>query len=340
MSKELEKISSFRYQLATAETYEDIKDIDNKASVLAELLKRDKFSLEKQNELGIFRIQLEEKKGKWLLDNFPHGGINKYNKSDEGTSSEPSSMPVDKHESSRARLIVNAKPEHKTQIINTIIKSGDVVTPGKVEKELKRNVKENKQREKKEIYQEAILKEPKSNMYVDIHNTDKKFRIVYADPPWEYNDKQDIPNLGGAKKHYSTMSVNELNSLPIKKITEKDSILFLWITSPNLDLFPDLMSSWGYQYKTSFVWDKMKHNMGHYNSVRHEFLLIGGKGKSTPDEKKLFDSVVSIERTEKHSEKPEWFAEMIDTLYTHGNRIELFSRNSKRKGWYFWGNES
>jgi len=100
------------------------------------------------------------------------------------------------------------------------------------------------------------------------------------------------------------------------------------------------MQAWGYEYKTSYVWDKIKHNMGHYNSVRHEFLLIGGKGKSTPDEKKLFDSVVSIERTEKHSEKPEWFAEMIDTLYTHGNRIELFSRNSKRNGWNFWGNES
>ena len=133
MSNELEKISSFRYQLAIAETYEDIKDIDNKASVLAELLKRDKFSLEKQNELGMFRIQLEEKKGKWLLDNFPHG-INQHTRG--GSGGEPPKMPVDKHESSRARRITNAKPEYKTQIINTIIKSGDVVTPGKVEQEM------------------------------------------------------------------------------------------------------------------------------------------------------------------------------------------------------------
>jgi len=341
MSNELEKISSFRYQLAIAETYEDIKDIDNKASVLAELLKRDKFSLEKQNELGIFRVQLEEKKGKWLLDNFPHGA-DRGNQHTGGKvqSANLAKMPVDKHESSRARRITNAKPEYKTQIINTIIKSGDVVTPGKVEQELKRNEKENKQREKKETYQEAILKEPKSNMYIDIYNTDKKFRIIYADPPWEYNDPQNNPNLGGAKKHYSTMNINDLCSLPIKDISEKDSVLFLWVTSPKLDMFNALMQAWGYEYKTSYVWDKIKHNMGHYNSVRHEFLLIGGKGKSTPDEKKLFDSVVSIERTEKHSEKPEWFAEMIDTLYTHGNRIELFSRNPKRNGWNFWGDES
>jgi len=138
MSNELEKISSFRYQLAIAETYEDIKDIDNKASVLAELLRRDKFSLEKQNELGIFRVQLEEKKGKWLDDNFPHGTDRKSEKIKVPSENLDRKMPVDKHESSRARRITNAKPEYKTQIINTIIKSGDVVTPGKVEKELKK----------------------------------------------------------------------------------------------------------------------------------------------------------------------------------------------------------
>jgi len=337
MSKELEKISGFRHKLAIAETIEDIKKLENIGAVYAEFLKRGEMSLEKQNELGIFRIEIEEKKGKWLDDNFPHGVRSDRRVSQGATLKE---MPVDSHESSRARRITNAKHEYKAQIINAIIKSGDVVTPGKVERELIRNDKEDKQREKNETYQEAILKEPKSNMYIDIYNTDKKFRIIYADPPWEYNDPQNNPNLGGAKKHYSTMNINDLCSLPIKDITEKDSVLFLWVTSPKLDMFNALMQAWGYEYKTSFVWDKMKHNMGHYNSVRHEFLLIGGKGKSTPDEKKLFDSVVSIERTEKHSEKPEWFAEMIDTLYTHGNRIELFSRNPKRNGWNFWGNES
>ena len=25
--------------------------------------------------------------------------------------------------------------------------------------------------------------------FVDIFNTDKKYNIVYADPPWSYNDK-------------------------------------------------------------------------------------------------------------------------------------------------------
>ena len=81
----------------------------------------------------------------------------------------------------------------------------------------------------------------------------------------------------------------------------------------------------------------MKHNWGHYVSVRHEHLLICVKGSCTPDIKELYDSVISIEKT-RHSEKPAYFRELIDKLYTHGNRIELFAREVA-PGWDSWGNE-
>ena len=99
------------------------------------------------------------------------------------------------------------------------------------------------------------------------------------------------------------------------------------------------MKAWGFDYKTSFVWDKVKHNMGHYNSVRHEFLLIGGRGKSAPDVQKLYDSVQVIERTDNHSEKPLQFLEIIDELYVHGERIELFARKAQKTNWSYWGDE-
>ena len=67
-------------------------------------------------------------------------------------------------------------------------------------------------------------------------------------------------------------------------------------------------------------------------------MLIAGHGKSTPDVKELHDSVISIERTG-HSEKPEYFRELIDKLYPSGNRIELFARK-KAKGWETWGAEA
>lgn len=50
-----------------------------------------------------------------------------------------------------------------------------------------------------------------------------------------------------------------------------------------------------------------------------------------PDNKKLFDSVQSIERSE-HSEKPDEFREIIDTLYTQGRKLEMFARET-RDGW-------
>jgi len=166
----------------------------------------------------------------------------------------------------------------------------------------------------------------------------QKFQVIYADPPWSYNDKCDSGAIqsGGVDKHYPTMSINEICELPISDLAEDDSVLFLWTTSPLLEDSFLVINAWGFNYKASFIWDKIKHNMGHYNSVRHEFLLIATRGSCTPDNMKLFDSVQSIERTE-HSKKPHEFYEIIETLYS-GSKIELFARNI-RDGWSSWGNE-
>lgn len=168
------------------------------------------------------------------------------------------------------------------------------------------------------------------------------YRVIYADPPWSYNDKQGgsiSDSYGGAEKHYPSMSISELCDLPIKEMTNDDAVLFMWVTSPLLQEGFKVIESWGFKYKSAFIWDKVKHNMGHYNSVRHELLLICTRGSCVPDEAKLFDSVQSIERTNKHSEKPEEFRTIIDTLYKHGKKIELFARGNIPNGWNTWGNE-
>ena len=164
-----------------------------------------------------------------------------------------------------------------------------------------------------------------------------KYRIIYADPPWRY-DADFMDKYGHAESHYKTMTIDELCDLPIADLTQPDAVLFLWVTSPKLEYAFDIIKAWGFKYKTSFIWDKVGHNFGYYNSVRHEFLLIAGKGSSTPDEKKLYDSVVTIEKSKIHSEKPEYFREIIDFLYPVGNRIELFAR-SQHEGWDSWGAE-
>lgn len=174
----------------------------------------------------------------------------------------------------------------------------------------------------------------KRNESIDVS---EKYRVVYADPPWKYgNTMPDYFVEQG--DHYPLMTLNEICALPVKEICENNSVLFLWVTSPILEDSFKVINAWGFKYKSSFVWDKIKHNMGHYNSVRHELLLICVKGSCQPDVRKLFDSVQSIERTE-HSKKPNEFREIIDTIYPNGKRVELFAREAA-PGWETWGNQS
>ena len=102
------------------------------------------------------------------------------------------------------------------------------------------------------------------------------------------------------------------------------------------------MNAWGFEYKASFIWDKVHHNYGHYNSVRHEFLLICTRGSCLPQNKKLDDSVISIERTAEHSEKPPHFRKLIDKMYPPKgiDRVELFARGKVPGHWRVWGKEA
>lgn len=174
---------------------------------------------------------------------------------------------------------------------------------------------------------------------------DAKYRVIYADPPWNYGDNRlglAGENTGGAytaaETHYPVMTITDLCALDVRSIVEENAVLFLWVTSPLLDECWPVIKAWGFTYKSSFVWDKVGHNFGHYNSVRHEFLLVCTRGSCLPDVPELVDSVVSIEKTREHSAKPAAFREMIDKLYPHGKRIELFAR-AAADGWDRFGNE-
>jgi len=164
-----------------------------------------------------------------------------------------------------------------------------------------------------------------------------QYRVIYADPPWSYGNTQ--PDYHTEQRdHYPVMPLKAICELPVKSLALPDAVLFLWVTSPVLEESFQVVKAWGFKYKASFVWDKVQHNMGHYNSVRHEFVLVCTRGACMPDVQKLFDSVITEERSE-HSRKPDSMYTIIETLYPHGPRIELFAR-SKRKGWNRYGHQS
>jgi N6-adenosine-specific RNA methylase IME4 len=171
------------------------------------------------------------------------------------------------------------------------------------------------------------------------------YRIFYADPPWKYVGLNGNDDHGHAEAHYDCLDDEQLKvyrpgggDKTVTQMADANSVLFMWVTSPLLARCFPIIDAWGFEYKSSFVWDKVKHNMGHYNSVRHELLLICTRGSCKPDVPKLIDSVQSIERSNKHSQKPQEFYEIIESLYDHGRKLELFCRE-KREGWDADGNE-
>jgi N6-adenosine-specific RNA methylase IME4 len=171
-----------------------------------------------------------------------------------------------------------------------------------------------------------------------------KYRIIYADPPWKYHGLNQADEYGHAERHYNCLDDDQLSAFrpdgvrQVKELADENAVLFIWVTSPVLERCFAIIRAWGFRYKASFVWDKIKHVMGHYNSVRHEFLLICTRGSCKPDVPKLIDSVQSIKRSDKHSEKPHQFYEIIESLYDHGRKLELFSR-TRRQGWDAVSNE-
>lgn len=121
-------------------------------------------------------------------------------------------------------------------------------------------------------------------MKVDIFNTNKKYSIIYADPPWQYKVWSNKGHGRSAESHYPTMTKIEIQNLPIPKICENNSVLFLWVTYPCLEEGLELIKKWGFTYKTcGFSWVKLnKRNskpfigMGYYPPFN--FKRTGCKG--------------------------------------------------------------
>ena len=170
----------------------------------------------------------------------------------------------------------------------------------------------------------------------------KKYKIIYADPPWPYNDKLKH-GYGGAETHYKTLTPNEINSLPISKISSDDSWLFLWATWPNIETALQVIKAWGFDYKTvGFVWVKTYSNgkyhlgLGQYTRGNTEFCLLSRKGKPQRINKNI--SQLIFTPLKEHSKKPNIVRSKILQLVGDLPRIELFAR-TKIHGWDVWGND-
>ena len=85
----------------------------------------------------------------------------------------------------------------------------------------------------------------------------KKYSIIYADPPWAYRTYSKKGQGRSAESHYPTMCIEDIKALPVGELAAKDCALFLWITFPCLCEALEVLTAWGFSYKTvAFVWVK------------------------------------------------------------------------------------
>lgn len=169
-----------------------------------------------------------------------------------------------------------------------------------------------------------------------------KYKIIYADPPWSYNDK--MIGHGGAEGVYKTQSKDWIENLPVGSIADKDCVLFLWAVSPLLPEALQVIKSWGFKYKTlGFCWVKEHRegglfvkNLGRYTMGGVELCLIATKGSP----KRLVNNIrqVHFDTRTKHSKKPDAIRDKIVEMFGDIPRVELFARN-KTPGWDVFGNE-
>lgn len=172
---------------------------------------------------------------------------------------------------------------------------------------------------------------------------DKKYQIIYADPPWTYNDKRGGTPRWGAIQ-YNTMTQEEIKQLPVQDITDKDCVLFMWATMPLLQEALDVIKSWGFKYKTcGFCWVKQNPSgkgiysgLGQWVQGNAELCLLATKGHPHRISKCVKQIVMSPRGI--HSRKPPEVRERIVELLGDVPRIELFARE-RVDGWDAWGNE-
>lgn len=205
-------------------------------------------------------------------------------------------------------------------------------------------------------------------MFVDIFNTDKKYKIILIDAPWTFKTYSDKGKSRSPENHYKCETLEDIKKLPIKNLADKDAVLFHWVTFPLLREGLDVMKAWGFEYRTcAFNWIKttknadlaklnvakdIRMNLGYFTRSNSELcltgealedeqtdlVLLGRKGK-TLERKSMGVRQVIITPMQEHSRKPVEVHERIEALYGKDiSKIEIFGRQ-EREGWDIFGDE-
>lgn len=167
------------------------------------------------------------------------------------------------------------------------------------------------------------------------------FDLIMADPPWHYEMRSEKGEAKSPQAHYRTMTIDAIKALPVEALAARDCLLWLWAVGPMLPEALQVMTAWGFQFKTQGEWAKVTKNgkqpigLGYILCNAGEPFLIATRGapKTTRGVRNVIFGVAR-----EHSRKPVEAFTAAEKLMPHAQRLELFSREV-RQGWTSWGDE-
>ena len=178
---------------------------------------------------------------------------------------------------------------------------------------------------------------------VAMADVNRRFSVIYADPPWEFKVYSGKGKDRSAERYYDTSSLDAIKALPVGALAAADCALFLWCVMPELPGALDVIKAWGFEYKTAgLVWIKQNRSgdglftgMGFWTRANAEMCLLATKG--APQRMAMDVHQVIAAPVAEHSQKPDEARKRIQRLL-NGPYLELFGRTPV-PGWTVWGNE-
>ncbi len=168
------------------------------------------------------------------------------------------------------------------------------------------------------------------------------FGLIMADPPWSYQMRSEKGYDRAPEAHYQTMDIEAIKALPVSALAARDCLLWLWALGPQLPQALEVISAWGFTFKTSGHWAKVgksgKQHFGTGYILRNagEPYIIATRG--APKTARTVRSVI-IAPVREHSRKADEAFAAAEKLMPDAQRVELFSRQH-REGWASWGDEA
>jgi len=332
-TKPLLMLAEVRDALAEVVSIGDALPLISKAEALRVCCRKAGLSVEIQNQVAEVKLKAEREAGRLLAENPPAKGRPKSNHDDCISLDD---LGITQNQSTRWQRLSSIDAEQFEEELELFHESDREITTAHF---LKLAARQSANKEESEE-SSATGGDVVANLQ-ELIDAGRKFRTVYADPPWRYGNQA---TRASTDNHYQTMTVDDICAEPVSQLLEDNAHLHLWTTNAFLFESKRVLEAWGFEYKSCFIWCKKQMGIGNYWRLSHEFLILGVRGSQRFRDKSLMswletESSVAITDRTKHSQKPRAVRLMVEKA-SKGPYLEMYGREAMPDSpWTVYGNQ-